>query len=131
MKLRERKESGDLAKNDEGGNDESTKKDVDQPRSKTFDNLGLTVRNMNSDLKEKYKIEYGVLVTDVKKYSRAEDQLQKNLVIIEADRKKVRSVSDLEEILKNKKPGDAIMLRVKDANGNVAYRAIEIPKESK
>jgi serine protease Do len=130
VKLRERKESGDLAKNDEG-DDESAQKESDQPRSKTFDNLGLTVRNMNADLKEKYKIENGVLVTDIKKYSRAEDQLQKNLVIIEADRKKVRSVSDLEEILKGKKPGDAIMLRVKDANGNVAYRAIEIPKEMK
>jgi len=130
VKLRERKESGELAKN-EGDEDESAQKDTDQPHSKTFDNLGLTVRNMNSDLKEKYKTEYGVLITDVKKYSRAEDQLQKNLVIIEADRKKVRSVSDLDEILKNKKPGDAIMLRVKDPNGNVAYRAIEIPKESK
>jgi serine protease Do len=131
VKLRERKESSDLAKNDEEGDNESADKETDQPRSKTFDNLGLTVRNMNGDLKEKYKTDYGVLITDVKKYSHAEDQLQKNFVIIEADRKKVRSVSDLEEILKEKKPGDAIMLRVKDTNGNLAYRAIEIPKESK
>ena len=93
-----------------------------------FDNLGLTVRNLNSQEKSQFSIDHGVMVTEVKPYSKAEDQrLFQGLVILEANKKKVDSVNDFKGIVDDNK-GKSVMLRVADSQGNKRFIALEIPE---
>lgn len=104
--------------NDSNGNSSST----------AFDNLGLTVRNLNSQEKSSYSVDHGVMVTEVKPYSKAEDQrLFQGLVILEADKKQINSVSDFKSVINDNK-GKSVMLRVADSQGNKRFIALEIPE---
>ncbi len=95
--------------------------------SATFDKIGFTVKNLTSQEKKDLNIDNGVVITDVKQFSKAEDEnLQKGLVIVEADRKKVRNVNDLKSSIDNKK-GSAILLRLQDGKGNSRFIGIEVP----
>lgn len=95
--------------------------------SMTFDNVGLTVQNMNADELEQYKVDNGVMITDVKTLSSAYDQnLAPNLVITEVNGKKIDSVEDLNKIIKDKK-GKAILLKVVDSSGLSRLVGLEIP----
>ena len=55
--------------------------------------------------------------------------MQAGDIIVEVDRKEVTSVSEFEKIVKSKKPGDALMLRVKSTNGGSRFIAVQIPKD--
>jgi serine protease Do len=102
-------------------------KDVDA-KEMSFDNIGLTVRNLTSDEREEYNVKNGLLITSVKNYSKAFNQgLFAGAVIVSADKKEVNSVSELKAIFDNKK-GDAILLRVVDDKGNSSLVGIDIPK---
>ncbi len=110
------------------------KKESDESKSDsksnvaTFENVGLSVKNLSDKEKESYKVENGVLITNVESFSKAEDQrLFKGLVIIEADRKKVNDVKSLEKIIESKK-GKAILLKVQDKDGNSRFVGLEIPE---
>jgi len=93
-----------------------------------FDNLGLTVRNMRKQELSESKVKSGVLITKVKKFSKAENQrLFAGYVITEVDRKKIESVSDLKSAFKNKK-GDAVLMKVIDGAGSSRFVGIEIPE---
>lgn len=95
--------------------------------SMTFDNIGLTVRDLTSDEKEAYKTNNGVMIQDVKELSRAFDQrLGKGLVITQVDRKNINSVSDFEKAISAKK-GDAVLLKVIDGQGNSRYVGLSVP----
>ena len=94
----------------------------------TFDNIGLSIRNLSNDEKESYKVENGVMITDVKTLSKAYDQaLGPNLVITQVDRKKIDSVDEFDSMLKSKK-GDAILLKVVDDQGRSRLVGLEIPE---
>jgi serine protease Do len=94
----------------------------------TFDDIGFTVRDMNEKDKHSYKVDSGVIITDVKPFSKAEDQrLFKGLVIIEADKKKIKNTGDLRKIIEEKR-GSAILLQLQDAEGTNQFRGIEIPE---
>jgi serine protease Do len=127
--LKERNVKGEtVASNDEDSDESST--DETSTGTVKLENLGLTVKNLTADVKEKAKVDNGVQVADVRTFSEAYNRgLQPNDVIIEADRRKVSSVSDLKRIIESHKPGDAIMLRVKDKSGTSRFVAIQIPKE--
>jgi serine protease Do len=127
--LKERTQKEEVASaNDESSGESSNETASSKPL--TFDNLGISVRNLSAAAKKAAKVESGVEVADVKTFSEAYDRgLRPNYVIIEADRKKVNSVSDFKRIVESHKPGDAIMLRVKDQEGNASFIAVQIPKE--
>ncbi len=94
----------------------------------TFDSIGLTVRDMRNSELDKYNLENGVLISKVKRFSKAENQrLFSGLVITEIDRKKIETVSDIEDILEDKN-GEAVLLKVVDGNGASRYVGIEIPE---
>ena len=94
-----------------------------------FDKLGLSIRNLSSADKKNYKVDNGVIITDVKPYSSAADQfLQKGIVILEADRKPVNNVSDFKEAVKEKR-GSAILLKVQDSQGTTRFVGLEIPNK--
>ena len=93
----------------------------------TFDNLGLTVKNLSSQDKKDYKVENGVVISDVKQFSKAEDEnLQKGLLIVEADKKHIHNVNELKSAIDSKK-GSAVLLKIEDGKGNSRFVGIEVP----
>jgi serine protease Do len=124
LKEREGENSGEPVvnkENNESNSDESNS-------TAAFDNLGLTVRNLTSQEKTSYDVDHGIMITDVKPYSNAEDQrLFQGLVILEADKKEVDSVKDFKNIVDDNK-GKSVMLRVADTQGNKRFVALEIPQ---
>ena len=96
--------------------------------TRTFDELGFTVKDLTKNDKEKYKADNGVVITDIKPFSKAEDQrLFKGLIIVEADKKKINDVDDLKDVF-DKKKGSAVLLKLQDADGVNQFRGIEIPE---
>ncbi|MDI6765901.1 MAG: Do family serine endopeptidase [Bacteroidota bacterium] len=104
-------------------------KDESSMKSLTFDNLGLTVRQMTSEEKKKSAIENGVIVSEVKPYSEAfNNMIRANDVILEADKRELNSPKDLKEVIDKHKPGDAILFRIKKSDG-IGFYAVQIPSE--
>jgi serine protease Do len=94
----------------------------------TFDNIGLTVKNLTQKDLNDFKVDHGVLITDVKPFSIAEDQrLFAGLVIVEANKEQVNNVKDFKSIV-DKKKGSALLLKVVDQDGNNRFVGIEIPE---
>jgi serine protease Do len=94
----------------------------------TFDDIGLTVKNLSEKDKSDYSINSGVIITQVKPFSTAEDQkLFSGLIITEADKEKISNVDDFKEII-NKKKGSALLMKVVDKEGNNRFIGIEIPE---
>jgi len=93
-----------------------------------FDDIGLTVKNLSDRDKSDFKVDNGVLITEVKHFSKAEDQrLFAGLVIVEADRKQIDNVEDFTNAVDSKK-GSALLLKVVDNKGNNRFVGLEIPK---
>jgi Do/DeqQ family serine protease len=111
----------------------SDKKDEANKKNKklsiaTFDDLGLTVKNLSERDMKDFGVDNGVLITEVKPFSKAEDQkLFAGLVILEADKKEINDVSDLTDIIDSKR-GDAVLLNVVDSKGNRRFVGLEIPE---
>lgn len=94
----------------------------------SFDDLGLSVRDLKESEAKKYNIENGVLITKVKRFSKAENQrLFAGLVITEVDRNKIKSVSDIEDIIESKK-GGAALFKVVDSEGTSKFVGLVIPE---
>jgi len=97
-------------------------------QSKTYKEIGLTVKNLTTSDLKKYNVENGILITAVEPISSAFDAgLRDGLVIIEVNKKKIDSVKEFDEIISRNK-GSAVLLRVKDAQGNARFIGLEIPK---
>ncbi len=90
----------------------------------------MSVRALTPDEKKQLSVERGVLVTDVKPYSEAFNRfIGKNDVIVEADRKEINSPADLKKVFESHKPGDSVLLRLKQQDSEqIAFRAVQIPK---
>ena len=124
LKSRDDKDVVEVSKNSKENNGIS----LDSDRI-SFDNIGLSVRNMRDDEYDKYNVDYGVMITSVKLYTPAFNQrLSKDLVITEVNKKKIKTVSDLAHIFNSKK-GDAVLIKVVFPNGNVNFVGLEIPKD--
>ncbi|MFC2119458.1 Do family serine endopeptidase [Bacteroidota bacterium] len=92
-----------------------------------FDNLGLTVKNLNDRDMKDYNVNHGVLITEVKPFSKAEDQrLFAGLVILEAGKTEIDDVNELTDIVDAKR-GSALLLKVVDKEGNNRFVGLEIP----
>lgn len=108
---------------------EKPERDLKSPRTISFDAIGFTCRNLTDEEKNQFGVDSGILVSDIKLYSEAHNrQLFKNDVILEVDRRKVGSVSELDDIIKAHKPGDSLLLRVKTDN-TVRFVAIQVPRK--
>lgn len=95
----------------------------------SFDNLGFTVKPLESKVKQDFDVENGVYVSDVKKYgAAAKRNLFPNGVITKADKKDINSPEDLKKIIDNKNPGDVVLMQVKYKETSL-YVALEIPKK--
>ncbi len=111
----------------------SDKKDrnVDEDMNKseiTFDDLGMTVKNLTSEEKSDFNVKSGVLITDVKQFGKAYNQaIPENTVITHVDKKPVNSVNEFKKMIEDKK-GGAVLLKIVDSNGNSRFVGLEIPK---
>ncbi len=125
LKAREKKE-GDKTKF--VSKEKSNKKNKNQLVEIKFDELGLTVSDLSERQMKKYKVEEGIFIKDVKRFSEAANQrLFAELVIVEVDKSPINSVEEFEEIVNSKK-GSAILLKVKDIKGNHSFVGLEIPE---
>ncbi|MBK9333726.1 MAG: Do family serine endopeptidase [Ignavibacteria bacterium] len=95
--------------------------------SKSFESIGLTVTELNSDLKSKFSVDNGVYIQSVKRFSEAFDRgLREGLVIIEADKQEISDISQFNSILEGKSKGDIIVFKVKTQDGLVRLIAVEV-----
>ncbi len=127
--LKPRSESSNVASNSKG--DEGDRTDVEEAsaRSIDFEMLGFSVKKADNRLMKDRNVTSNVLVSGVKNYSEAFNRgLRENDIILEADKKPITTVSDFEKIVKSKKSGEALMLRVKGAQGSARFVAVMIPK---
>lgn len=92
-----------------------------KPVTSSDKDIGFKVDEMTSRLARRlgYKTEEGLIITEIARYSEADRKgLERGDIILEVNQKKMRSVSDLEDILKKAEPGDAILLLVRrEGNG--------------
>jgi serine protease Do len=124
LKKRETETSTELAS--DKINEDSSEKSSSSTAS--FENIGLTVKNLSEKERTDFDVENGVIITDVKAFSRAEDQrLFVGLVIVEADKTPVKNVDDLSELIEAKK-GSALLIKVIDNQGNTRFVGLEIPE---
>ena len=125
LKARESEEKTEPASNKTEGSENNNNSNL---TSATFDNIGLTVQNLSEKDKTDFKVNHGVLITDVKPFSIAEDQrLFAGLVITEANKEQIDNVQDFKNIVEKKK-GSALLLKVVDQDGNNRFIGIEIPQ---
>jgi serine protease Do len=109
-------------------NDNSGKKeDMSSKGSTSVKALGLSVTDINPQIKDKYNISGGVVITSVDKYSDAFLRgLQEGIVIVEANKKKVNSSDDLADAISGKKSGDSVLLKIIDKTGTERILAVKI-----
>jgi len=109
-------------KTNEGSSEESSSSTA------SFDGIGLTVKNLTDKERTDFDVENGVIITDVRAFSRSEDQrLFAGLVIVEADKTPVKDVEVLSDMIESKK-GSALLIKVIDNQGNTRFIGLEIPE---
>lgn len=94
--------------------------------------FGMTLRNLTPELAQRYNLDAdsGVLVTNVERGSVAADKgIQPGDVIthIGVDNK-INNLSDYEDIMKDHKPGDSILLSIQ-RGGDTFFVGLTIPEE--
>jgi serine protease Do len=95
--------------------------------SKDINSIGISVTELSSSLKAKYKTDEGVYISGVDRYSEGfERGLREGLIIIEADKESVKDVNQLNSIISSKSKGDVVVIKVKNAEGNIRLVALEI-----
>jgi len=78
--------------------------------------IGISVKEMTPRLAKyyNYKTDTGLIISEVKPYSEAHKKgLEVGDIILEANRKKMEKIGELEKIVKRTKPGDAILLLIR------------------
>jgi len=109
--------------------DNSDESNDTNPTQIEFDKIGLTVQNLSRQDKETFNVDAGILISDVKPYSIAGDQnLSRGIIIVEADKKKVKNVQQFQKILESKK-GSALLLKVEDQKGNTRFLGLAVPEK--
>lgn len=123
LKPKDEKENTDLA-----DNKEEKKEKNSNSSTVNFEKVGFKVRNMTDTEKTNFKIDDGIIITDVTPYSVAASQgLGRGLAITKADKKAVKNVSDFKELM-DARSGGAILIEIADSKGNTRFIGLEIPE---
>jgi len=109
-----------------------TNEEGQQPAISSDKDIGFKVRELTPRLASRlgYRTEEGLIITEVTRYSEADRKgIRSGDVILEVNQVKMKSVGDLESILKKAKSGDAIMLllRREGEQGGDFIRTLSIP----
>ncbi|MDE3059047.1 MAG: Do family serine endopeptidase [Bacteroidota bacterium] len=128
--LKPRSENSTVASNDEGNTSDEEAMTGEKQPALHFDQLGFSVQKADVKTQKERNVQSEVMVSEVKPYKEAWSRfLREGDIVVEADRLPVTTLSSFDKIVQSKKPGDAIMLRVKQPDGSSVYVAMEIPKE--
>ncbi len=120
----------DVANNTSGNDGEESPVEEASSKSVDFESLGFSVRKADASTMKEREVNSNVLVADVKPYSEAATRLlREGDIILDADRKPVSTITELEKVIKSKKPGDALMLRVKGPQGAPRFVSVMIPQK--
>ncbi len=125
--LRSRKDEKLAARDEETSPSDREPEHETSAKEIDFDKLGMGVRPIDSDIKRELKVDKGVVVNRVEPFGEASEQgIREGDVILEADKKAIYSPKDLRDVLQKHKNGDAVLLRVKNARGQMAFVAVQI-----
>lgn len=128
VELKPRTENRSIASIDDGEGDDTAAEPAAE-KAIDFELLGFSIKKADNRLMKDREVSSSVLVSSVKSYSEAFNRgLRENDIILEADRKEINSLSEFQKLIKTKKPGDALMLRVKGPQGGARFVAVMIPK---
>jgi S1-C subfamily serine protease len=96
----------------------------------TIDNIGVTIRNLNTGENDKYDTKGGVYITNVVPGSEAYDRGLGLIgkVVTAVDGKQVRNVDEFEKVMGSCK-GRSIGVTVIDEKGDKRFVAIRVPKD--
>jgi serine protease Do len=126
LKSRDEAEQAVAANEQRDDSDEAT--DVSSKNSLELENLGMTVRNLDAKAKKQYGVESGVLVESVDQLSEAEKRgIRATDVIVSVGDQKISTVSQFNKLLKAKKEGEAVLMRVRGSDKSTRFVAIEMP----
>ncbi|HLL54682.1 MAG TPA: Do family serine endopeptidase [Myxococcaceae bacterium] len=93
--------------------------------------IGMSFTEVDPRLAQVMGVQEGAMITDVVPGTPADRaELSRGMVIVEADRKPVRSPQDLEKILRNAKSGATLLLRIQvpgEEGGGTVLRALSVP----
>lgn len=95
----------------------------------SFEELGFKIKPLSNEMKKEIDIENGVVITEIDRYSIAEERgLITGGVIHKVDKKEIESTDQLKEIINSKKPGDVIGIQMiyRDVN---TFVALPIPEK--
>lgn len=102
--------------------------DVSSKGTLELESLGMTVRNLDSKVKKEYGVENGILVENVEPMSESSKRfLAAGDVIVSVGDQNIASVAQFDKVLKGKKAGDAVLMRVKGKDKSMRFVAIEVP----
>ncbi len=121
LTLVERNSLGSLASVGESGLDSE---DEAVAQNASVSKLGVDLRPLTKAEMTKYKTETGLMVNKTKQNGFSD--LAPGLVIVEVDRREVRSVDDVNSALSKKEKGDAVLLKVKTPDGQAQYIGVTI-----
>lgn len=122
-------EGEEVASNQTSDSDEETSREPTPAKKVTIDDLGLTVKPLDSATKKSVGEDNGVVVDNVEPLGPANERgLTQGDVILSVGSQKVSNPEQFQSAIKKLKPGDAVMMRVKGADKRVRYVAVEMPK---
>ncbi len=128
VKLKARTDQKGISLNSD--TDDETDNPTKTPASIVYDKLGFTVAKADPKILKERQIAGGVMITDVKQYSEAFNRLLRaNDVVISVNKENVSSVREFDVMIKSKKPGEAVLMRVKSADGNARFISLMVPKD--
>jgi serine protease Do len=88
----------------------------------------MTVSNLDPKMKKEYGVTNGVLVESVEPMSESSKRfLAAGDVIVSVGDQNIASVAQFDKVLKGKKAGDAVLMRVKGKDKSMRFVAIEVP----
>lgn len=122
VKLKPRNEDGNISQNMNDNNDNRSDSDM-----KKYDKIGFTITDLNDRMRKEFDTDNGVYVQDVSPYSEAFMRgLRSGIVILEVNKENVNSVSDFDSIVKDKKSGDVLVLKILLPNKEIRMIVIEL-----
>lgn len=123
VKLKPRTNEGNITDNIQN-NDDKNKTDDEQ---KKYEKIGLTITDLPDRIKNEFDTDYGVYIKDVSPYSEAFMRgLRAGIVILEVNKEKVNNVSDFDNLVKDKKEGDVLVLKILLSNKEIRMVVVEL-----
>ncbi len=114
---------------DENAPDQDQEQAETAKSTATLDNIGMSVRTVTADDKDKYHVSNGVVITNITQFSAAQEGgLVRDVVITEAAHQRVTDAGNFEKIIKENE-GKAVGLNIVDNKGDSHFYAIKVPSE--